>query len=186
MGDMIGMDVDQVRHLAGQLRTQGEGISGIVASMDNLMHQFGTHWSGPTETEFLHEWQRFYRPGLVRVQTDVLGLAQSASNNVKSQEMASSIAGRGMDEGIWGPNGGTSALSQADVAAIRRDTRGMTGSEVIAWWSNLGQAKRAEYLSNAPGALVALHGSGPSSNRARLLSSPIRGSDPWARVRTTK
>ncbi len=160
MGEMIGMDTNQVWLLAGQLRTQGEGLSGIVASIDNLMHQFGTHWSGPAETEFLHEWQRTYRPGLVHVQTDVLGLAQSALNNVASQDQASGTAGSAIGQGIWGPNGGSSAQSQADVAAIRRETNGKSDSDVIAWWLNLSPAQRAEYLSNAPGALLALPGLG--------------------------
>jgi hypothetical protein len=90
VGELIGMDVSQIGLLAERLRTQGEGLAGIVASIDNLMYQFGTHWNGPAEIEFLHSWQRIHRPAMIAVEASILGLTQSALNNAAVQDQTSS------------------------------------------------------------------------------------------------
>ena len=167
MAEMKGMDTEQVSALSHQLRSQGESLSGILAGIDNLMHQFGHHWSGPAEAEFMHSWQRTHRPALASVQTAVLGLATSALNNVREQEGASADhgagggggsggAGGGGNQGVWSPSGGPTQRSQNDRSEILNGTNGRSPEEVRTWWKNLPTSKREEYLIWAPGVLAAL------------------------------
>ena len=161
MGEMIGMDAGEVRNLAGQLKTQSETLATVLTGVDNLTFQIGNHWDGSDQQEFIASWQRVHRGSLVRAQEAVSGLAQSAYNNASAQDVTSGASGGSPGStvaGVWNPNGGTSAESQADRAAILQATNGKSPAEQQAWWASLSTSQRQEYLTYAPGVLMTVPG----------------------------
>jgi uncharacterized protein YukE len=164
MSEFIGMDPDVVDSLAGNLEIQGNALLQVLSQIDNIVHQIGGHWLGPSASEFSYDWQRMYRPNLVKAQGDLSGLAQSAKNNAKAQSTTSNAQGGGISNsgnlGVWNPNGGPSAQSQTDKNAILAATKRNTAQENIAWWQGISQSQRKEYLENAPGVLGTLSGLG--------------------------
>lgn len=87
------MDPDQVRGFASQLRGQAQRINAVVGSVDAIIHQIGHVWQGPSATEFISWWQQQHRPNLVRIEQEIVGLAQAADHNVAEQSAASSSPG---------------------------------------------------------------------------------------------
>lgn len=93
MSNLFGMDADEVRSLAGRMRSQADAIADVIARVDGIVHQIGQSWHGGRANEFVGWWQRQHRPALVALRERVTGLAQSADNNASQQDAASSSNG---------------------------------------------------------------------------------------------
>ena len=84
-----GMDVDEVRSLAGQLQTQAQNITQVVSSIDSIISSMENVWKGKDATDFLSWWQTQHKPHLNHAEEAIMGLHQSALNNAAAQDQAS-------------------------------------------------------------------------------------------------
>ena len=84
-----GMDVDEVRSLAGQLQTQAQNITQVVSSIDSIISSMENVWKGKDATDFQSWWQTQHRPHLNQAEEAIMGLHQSALNNAAAQDQAS-------------------------------------------------------------------------------------------------
>ncbi len=84
-----GMDVDEVRSLAGQLQTQAQKITEVVSSIDSIVSSMENVWKGKDATDFQSWWQTQHKPHLNQAEEAIMGLHQSALNNASAQDQAS-------------------------------------------------------------------------------------------------
>ena len=84
-----GMDVDEVRSLAGQLQNQAQKITDVVSSIESIVSSMENVWKGKDATEFLSWWQTQHKPALNHAEQAIRGLHQSALNNAIAQDQAS-------------------------------------------------------------------------------------------------
>jgi uncharacterized protein YukE len=83
---MIGMNVDDVRGLAGQLTSSAQQIQDIVNQLTAKVHS--TNWVGNDYQAFLNEWQSTYVPSLNSVAHSLEDAANKAYQEVAQQEAA--------------------------------------------------------------------------------------------------
>lgn len=82
-----GMDVAQVRSLAGQLRTSASEIDGIISKITGTLQ--GTEWLGTDRTKFEGDWTGTYTTQLRNVIAGLNEAAQRADAEASQQEDAS-------------------------------------------------------------------------------------------------
>src|SRR5437764_906552 len=93
------MDPDVVHGLGQQLKNQENALHSIVSAVDGIINQIEGAWKGHDATEFLGWWQQQHGPKLVRAQSDIAGLARSATNNADQQDRTSAASSPA--EGQW-------------------------------------------------------------------------------------
>lgn len=86
---IVGMDVDAVEGLAGQLEHQAAAIDGVINQINNLISQLQGVWKGHDAVEFEGWWNQQHRPALASAREAISGLGQSARNNASAQRDAS-------------------------------------------------------------------------------------------------
>jgi WXG100 family type VII secretion target len=87
---MIGMDVEQVQNLAGQLHGQAEAIQSVINSVDRIVAQLESAWQGQDARQFADWWNSQHKPALHNAMVAVDGLHTSALNNANEQSQVSS------------------------------------------------------------------------------------------------
>lgn len=87
---IVGLDVEQIRSVGGQLKGQAAAIDGVIASIEGLISQAIANWTGPDATQFQDWWNTQHRPALQTAREAIDGLGQSALNNADAQEQVSS------------------------------------------------------------------------------------------------
>jgi len=151
---MIGMDTSEIEFLAVRLRNEAEAISGVVDALDRAVYDIGQNWRGPMASEWLGWWQGRHRPALCAAQASVAGLAQSADNNVKQQQQASSVQG-GAGAASWAGSVSTAAgavsatVAPAAVGVAAASTAAIGGTGMVSGSAGSGVAFRNEVVSTA-------------------------------------
>lgn len=84
----VGMNIDEVRHLATQLTQAASEIEQLVSQLSSALNN--TNWVGPDQQRFMSEWQSQHVPNLKSVATGLDQAAQLATANANQQEQASS------------------------------------------------------------------------------------------------
>lgn len=87
---MIGMDVEAIRNIGGQLQGQADAIDGVIGQIESLIGQAIGAWQGNDATQFQDWWNSQHKPALMAAREAIAGLGQSAMNNAAAQEDASS------------------------------------------------------------------------------------------------
>lgn len=85
----VGMDVEAVRGLAGQLDHKAEGIRSLVREIEAVVHNLRSNWDGRDATQFADQWWPQHRNELNKAAEAIAGLSQSAKNNASEQEQVS-------------------------------------------------------------------------------------------------
>jgi WXG100 family type VII secretion target len=86
---IVGMDVEQVQNLAGQLHSQAEAIQSVINAIDSIVSQLESAWQGNDARQFADWWNSQHKPALRNAMEAVDGLHQSALNNATEQSTAS-------------------------------------------------------------------------------------------------
>lgn len=89
MAGMVGMNIEEVRRIAGQLKGQAGQIDTLISQINGLIEQTQANWRGEDATRFKGWWEGEHRPNLMRLREAIDGLGQSALNNASEQEAAS-------------------------------------------------------------------------------------------------
>lgn len=83
-----GMNVEEVRRLAGQLRDAAEEITRIEQELTSGLE--GVDWTGPDADRFRGQWSGEMIPALQQIMNSVNELGESADRNAAEQEATSS------------------------------------------------------------------------------------------------
>lgn len=83
-----GMNTEEVRRMASQLRDAAEEITRIEQDLTSGLE--GVDWTGPDAERFRGEWQGEMVPALQQVMNAVNDLSDQAERNVAEQEATSS------------------------------------------------------------------------------------------------
>jgi surface antigen len=83
------MDADTIQQLATHLEAQAKSLNTILGSIDGLTVHIRQSWFGPDAQDFDGWWHNKHRPAFTAAIESVLGLVQSARNNVAEQDRAS-------------------------------------------------------------------------------------------------
>lgn len=82
-----GMNVEEVRRMAGQLREAAEEITRIEQELTSGLE--GIDWTGPDADRFRGQWSGEMIPALQQIMGAVNELGDSADRNAAEQETAS-------------------------------------------------------------------------------------------------
>ena len=104
-----GMNIDEVRDLADQLKRASREIDAIVRVLNRQVPT--SPWKGPDSIRFRREWWPRHRTALQAIGTSLDGFGQSAANNAEEQRRASRA------------DTGPSILSLIDDPLVCRDDR---------------------------------------------------------------
>lgn len=85
---MEGMNTEEVRRMAAQLREAAEEITRIEQELTSGLE--GVDWTGPDADRFRGQWSGEMVPALHRIMTSVEELGHSAERNASQQEAISS------------------------------------------------------------------------------------------------
>ncbi|GAA1335629.1 WXG100 family type VII secretion target [Brachybacterium rhamnosum] len=83
-----GMNVEEVRRMANQLRDAAEEITRIEQELTSGLEE--VDWTGPDADRFRGEWSGEMVPALQQVMKAVEELGQTADSNAAEQEATSS------------------------------------------------------------------------------------------------
>ncbi|MCW1806495.1 WXG100 family type VII secretion target [Brachybacterium squillarum] len=83
-----GMNVEEVRRMANQLRDAAEEITRIEQELTSGLEE--VDWTGPDADRFRGEWSGEMVPALQQVMKAVAELGQTADSNAAEQEATSS------------------------------------------------------------------------------------------------
>ncbi len=84
---IIGMDIEAVRQLAGQMDAQAEQIAQLEAGLTQAIES--TEWVGPDRDRFVGDWQGNHAAQLRAVAQSLRDAATAARNNAQQQADAS-------------------------------------------------------------------------------------------------
>ncbi|MDA8282313.1 MAG: hypothetical protein M0Z42_03205 [Actinomycetota bacterium] len=181
MSAMIGMDTGEVRHNAVLLKNQAESLLTTVHTVDRIVYQIGQSWHGEAAAQFIDAWQRQHRPRMLSAQQDLLGLAQSADNNVAQQAEASAIAGRAARAGVFGfRNSANQPQVLKDEQFVTQGINGKTRNQAVAWWNQLGPQRERELLATIPAFLATIPAFRPYMQQ--YAQDPTRAVDNTSKV----
>lgn len=91
MAYSTGMNVGEVRNLAGKLDQQANQINNdVIGQINSTLASLEANWSGADFQKFKGWWESEHRPQLQKLAQNIAGLAQSARNNAEEQEKISS------------------------------------------------------------------------------------------------
>lgn len=146
---LAGMDVAEVRQLAGELRRAAAQLHSLVSTLDGRVSSTG--WTGRDADTFKHEWWPQHRQAVLHAADTIQGLGQSASNNADDQERASSP--NGGSASVWAAGAGAAVAGAAGVAANHSATTTPAASSggsstVPEGPGNFSNAAIADYLLN--------------------------------------
>lgn len=115
---LAGMDVTEVRQLAGELRRAADQLHSLVSTLDGRVSSTG--WTGRDADIFKHQWWPQHRQAVLHAADTIQGLGQSASNNADDQERTSSTNASGIPTARTAPYvvGGIGAAVAAAGGAI--------------------------------------------------------------------
>ena len=130
MTNMEGMNIGEVLHLANQFIGRGSELETAVSAIDGIVNQISMNWTGPDATAFVGWWHSQHRPNLVNAASAVQGLGQSAINNARQQELASSVQGSSSALGLVGAAVVGSAVGV--TAAVSSTAKAAAGGTVAA------------------------------------------------------
>ncbi|MCU1498140.1 MAG: hypothetical protein JWM47_2093 [Acidimicrobiales bacterium] len=82
-----GMDVAQIRSLAGRMRTEAGEIEGLIHSLTGRLS--GVAWKGQDRERFISEWQLRHVVALRRVADGLQNASAQADQHADQQEWAS-------------------------------------------------------------------------------------------------
>lgn len=82
-----GMNIEQVRQMAGQMEQAAGEIEGITSKLTSVLD--GTEWQGPDAEAFRGEWQGTHCTTLRQLQDRLREVANQAKQNAMQQEQAS-------------------------------------------------------------------------------------------------
>lgn len=109
---MEGMNVDAVRRISRDLKTQAGLLNGVSVRIDGFLDRTQNQWRGTDATDFQSWWRNQHRGKILQLVHDLEGLAQSLWNNADEQDRAS---GGSSSPGRTGPtteSGGSSSAGQ--------------------------------------------------------------------------
>lgn len=81
-----GLDVEQVKHLSGQLGHQADQIQQILSTLTGTLDS--TQWTGPDSDRFRNEWSTTHTAALRQVISSMQDASQRAQQNAVEQETA--------------------------------------------------------------------------------------------------
>lgn len=96
-----GMDVDELRVLAGQLDMDVQALNRLVGTVNGLAGRLPAFWHGPAASAFEADWTSKYRPGLLAAVSTLMGLHAHLVANIDQQASASG-ADDGWAAGLFG------------------------------------------------------------------------------------
>lgn len=132
----MGMDVEVVEGLGGQLKGQAQQIHGVIVQIESLVNQAIANWDGKDAQEFGHWWSGEHKPQLLRLQHMIDGLGSAALNNASEQRQVS--GGTSSQSGTivatsWSPAVGVpSGLITGAVQIAEQVDKALTGPGVAA------------------------------------------------------
>jgi uncharacterized protein YukE len=85
---MMGMNVEQVRQLAGQLEQGAQQLEEIVSRLTNARQS--AEWVGPDREQFMGEWTGQHVQQLRTVANGIREAGQKANRNAEEQQSTSS------------------------------------------------------------------------------------------------
>jgi uncharacterized protein YukE len=84
---IIGMDIDGVRNLAGQMDNTAAQIEQLMGALNGALD--GIEWIGPDRERFVSDWHGTFVPQLTTVANSLRDTANAARINADEQEQAS-------------------------------------------------------------------------------------------------
>lgn len=93
---MEGMNVEAVRQIGRDLKTQSSTLDAARRRVDALVREIQQQWRGQDATQFVASWRAEHRPKVVGLVQSLQGLGESATNNAQEQEQASGGTGGGV------------------------------------------------------------------------------------------
>jgi uncharacterized protein YukE len=127
----VGMNVDEVERLAGDLQRQADRIELVISQIDGLVRSLAGAWHGPKAETFAHQWRPAHRAKLHTAAEQVRGLGRSAQANATAQREVSGATG-GASLRIPGTTGPAGLLH--DVSKAFTDVSGsdwLLGGSVV-------------------------------------------------------
>ncbi|MDO4717599.1 MAG: WXG100 family type VII secretion target [Propionibacteriaceae bacterium] len=85
-----GMNVEQVRQIAGKLDREAQQIEAIIQHVNNHIQEALEAWKGPDSRQFSQLWEGQHRPQLRKLKNDLEDLARKARSNATAQTSTSS------------------------------------------------------------------------------------------------
>ncbi len=85
----LGMDVTEVRGVAGNLHNQSGQLNQLMASIGQSVDKAVSVWDGPDSRKFQDEWASQHRPALQRLVQEIETLSSTARRNADQQEQVS-------------------------------------------------------------------------------------------------
>jgi len=86
---MWGMDVQEIRNVGAQLKSQAQQIDQVISTIDGLIGTAIGNWTGHDADQFQDWWNSQHKPALQNAREAIDGLGQSAINNASEQESVS-------------------------------------------------------------------------------------------------
>jgi uncharacterized protein YukE len=80
-----GMNVEQVKNLANQLRGESGNIGGVIDKIDKILGELEQNWAGKDLIEFKGWWTDQHRPALNGLKEKIEGLGKAADFNADRQ-----------------------------------------------------------------------------------------------------
>ena len=87
MANFYGADVEQLHHLARELRTQAESLDSITARLTARI--VAVEWHGPDAQRFQGEWSDHLSRTLRQVAHTLRDVSATADRNARAQSFAS-------------------------------------------------------------------------------------------------
>lgn len=162
-----GMNIEEVRRLAVDLKDLGDRMDDIAKRLDRSVSN--ATWVGPDAQAFKNDWWPGHRGHLTKVAVDLRGFGQSASNNADEQERVSGVAGRGSHSGAIAPGHGDVGIHDprpvAPTAPPKSVSLGLAdvGHRYPTGWNQQGECVKSvqRWVNTATGKDVYVGGHGP-------------------------
>lgn len=85
----LGMDVDEVERVAGQLRQQAGMLQQAISQINGLVTQATQFWDGSDSKQFQQWWVETHKPNLENAKQALEELSETAKKNAQQQREVS-------------------------------------------------------------------------------------------------
>ena len=85
----LGMDVDEVERISGQLGQQHGNLEQLINQVTTLVNSAVAAWDGQDAQHFQTTWNSQYKPNLTQASQAIQELSETAKRNAQEQREVS-------------------------------------------------------------------------------------------------
>ncbi len=89
----MGMDVDEVERIAGELKNKAHELENLIRDIDSKVSSLSGVWDGADVGQFQNEWNGGLKGGMNQAKTAIEELSGKAKSNAAAQRDVSSRLG---------------------------------------------------------------------------------------------